>query len=376
MADDDLLLDSKDLLDMFGAEDSKDSGADLTKSLEDLFFSDEEEGGVPLVLEGVSEAPELPQAQPAPKAVEDEPLVEDRKGMTEQEWRASPEYEEFKKQVIARHLRKKAEEDAAKRQAEEKAKEDAQKKEIEEEARRKADLVEKYKLAKAATIAQRAQAILSEADQAAEVTASAESDKESKFKEYLASLKGKMAQGAGLKLAVIRPSEPSPANANFELDWEKCRQLAAMFEETRAELLSQVGEKTGVKSARTMMKKTLAKIAKQHLEIFGRAAVNSKNELREDGALDLERLARAFYSVPADKRVGVLRKALYELMEMRFIAIELGLGARTKGFVVGRTLDALEKSFSKKGYDAALLKWYRSDVIPSTALSEGEEDSY
>jgi hypothetical protein len=375
MADDDLLLDSKDLLDMFGADDSKDSGADFTKSLEDLFFSDDEEKeGATLALEGVSEAPELPTAKSV--APEEEPLVEDRKGMTEQEWRASPEYEEFKKQVIARHLRKKAEEDAQKRRLEEKAKEDAQKNEAEEEARRKADLVEKYKQAKAATIAQRAQAILSEADQAAEASAAAESDKESKFKDYLASLKGKMAQGALPKFAVPRPLESSAASVNLELDSEKCRQLAAMFEETREELLAQVGEKIGAKSARTMMKKTLAKIAKQHLEIFGRAAVNSKNELREDGALDLDRLARAFYSVPADKRLGTLRKALYELLEMRFIAVELGLGARTKGFVVGKTLDALEKSFAKKGYDAALLQWYRHDVVPATALSEGEEDTY
>ena len=101
MADDDLLLDSKDLLDIFGAEEDKDSGADLTKSLEDLFFSDEEEkGGTTLALEGIAEAPELPSAAPAPAITEspasaiaeEDPLVEDRKGMTEEEWRASPEY--------------------------------------------------------------------------------------------------------------------------------------------------------------------------------------------------------------------------------------------------------------------------------------------
>lgn len=363
MADDDLLLDSKDLLDIFGAEDSKDSGADLTKSLEDLFFSDEEEGGATLSLEGLSEAPELPQLG-APKVIEEAPLVEDRKGMAEEEWRASPEYAEFKKQVIARHLRKKAGEDAARRKREEEVLETAKQKEVEEEARRKAELVEKYKQAKAATIAQRAQAILSEAD------------KEATFKDHLALLKEKVAQGASLKIAMTPPPESSIAAVDLELDVDKCKQLAAMFEETREVLLVQVGEKIGVKSARIMMKKTLAKIAKQHLEIFGRAAVNSKNELREDGALDIERLARSFYAVPADKRVSNLRKALYELLEMRFIAIELGLGARTKGFVVGRTLDFLEKSFAKKGYDLKLVEWFSSDVVPATALSEGEEDTY
>jgi hypothetical protein len=380
MADDDLLLDSKDLLDIFGAEDGKDSSADLTKSLEDLFFSDDDGGGT-LTLDGVAEAPELP-AVAAPAPVEEEPLVEDRKGMTEEEWRASPEYEEFKKQVIARHLRKKAEEDAAKQAAtlaaQQKLEEEAREKEAAETERRKADLVEKYKQAKAATIAQRAQAILSEADQAAHASASAEADKEAKFKDYLANLKGKMAQEGLPKLAMSRPPAPAPSAAasGLDLDVTKCKQLAAMFEELREEMIKQVGDKIGRKAAQTMMKKTLAKVAKQHLEIFGRAAVNSKNELREDGALDQDRLTRAFYAVPVEKRSSELQKACYELIEMRFIAVELGLGARAKGFIIGHTLDAVDKAFAKKGYDKALVKWFQNDVIPSTALSEGEEDTY
>ena len=313
-----------------------------------------------------------------PAPVEDEPLVEDRKGMTEEEWRSSPEYDEFKKQVIARHLRKKAEADASRRMAEEKVAEEARQKEAAELERRKADLVEKYKQAKAATIAQRAQAILSEADQATHAAASAEADKETKFKEYLATLKGNLAGLGAPKLAM--PRLPTPAASteakSLDLDVNRCKQLAAMFEESREELLRQVADKIGKKSAQTMMKKTLAKVAKQHLEIFGRAAVNSKNELRDDGTLDQERLTRAFYAVPVEKRVETIQKACFELMEMRFIAVELGLGARTKGFVVGKALDALEKNFAKKGYDRALVKWYQNDVTPSTALSEGEEDSY
>ena len=80
MADDDFGLDAKDLMDIFGGEDEKPS-EDLSKSIEDLFFSGdgEEKGGEKLSLEGIAEAPELPPA------AEEAPLVEpDRKGMTEE----------------------------------------------------------------------------------------------------------------------------------------------------------------------------------------------------------------------------------------------------------------------------------------------------
>jgi hypothetical protein len=387
MADDDLLLDSKDLLDIFGSDDDK-GGEDLSKSIEDLFFSDDDEGGTSLSMEGVAEAPALPEeAVAAPKHAAPEPeLAEpDRKGMTEEEWRQSSEYADFKRQVIERHLKKKADEIAAQKAAEEEAVLQAQRqkeaesaKAAEEAERRKQELVDKYKAAKAATIANRAAAMISEQEHAEQSSVGAEADKEAKFKNYLADLKNKMAKGGMPQMAMKVPGAPAPSAAASGLDLtvDRCKALAAMFEETREEMLKQVGDKIGKKSAQTMMKKTLAKVAKQHLDIFGRAAVNSKNELREDGALDQERLTRAFYALPADKRLASLQKAMYELIEMRFIAVELGLGARTKGFVVGKTLDALDKAFKKKGYDPALVKWYQNDVVPSTALSEGEEDSY
>jgi hypothetical protein len=389
MADDDLLLDSKDLLDIFGSDDEK-GGEDLSKSIEDLFFSDDDEGGTSLSMDGVAEAPALPdeprpRAALAPAAPEPELAEPDRKGMTEEEWRQSAEYADFKRQVIERHLKKKADEVAAQKAAEEEAVREAERrkeaesaKAAEEAERRKQELVDKYKAAKAATIANRAAAMISEQEQSEQNAAGAEADKEAKFKDYLAGLKAKMAQGGLPQMAMKVPGAPAPsaAAAGMDLTVERCKALAAMFEETREEMLKQVSDKIGKKSAQTMMKKTLAKVAKQHLDIFGRAAVNSKNELREDGALDQERLSRAFYAVPADKRVATLQKAMYELIEMRFIAVELGLGARTKGFVVGKTLDALDRSFKKKGYDPAMLKWYQNDVIPSTALSEGEEDTY
>jgi len=385
MADDDLQLDSKDLLDIFGAGDGKDDSEDLSKTIGDLFSDDEGDGGS-LSLEGIAEAPDLPEEAPAPPAAPEPELAEpDRKGMTEEEWRASPDYADFKRQVIERHLRKKAEDEAAKQAAEAKALEDAAR-EKEEEAskaseeaeKRKQELVDKYKAAKAATIANRAQAMISEQEHAEAAVAGAEADKEAKFKNYLADLKAKMGKGGLPPLAMKVPGAPAPSASasSLDLNVERCKQLAAMFEETREEMLRQVGEKIGKKSAQTMMKKTLAKVAKLHLDVLGRAAINAKNELREDGALDVERLSRAFYALPADKRLPTLQKVMYELIEMRFIAVELGLGARTKGFVVGKALDALDKTFKKKAFDPAMVKWYQNEVIPSTALSEGEEDSY
>jgi hypothetical protein len=125
-----------------------------------------------------------------------------------------------------------------------------------------------------------------------------------------------------------------------------------------------------------MMKKTLAKVAKVHLDIFGRAAVDSKNELRVDGALDEERLTRAIYAVPAEARLAKVQKAMYELIEMRFIAVELGLGHKAQSVIVSKTLHALEESFKKKGHPAPLVKWYFDDVVPSTTLADSDDGGY
>ncbi len=384
MADDDLALDTKDLLDIFGGDDAG-ANDDLSKSLEDLFFSDDDGDGTAtstLALDGLVEAPELPpmpatpsfeEAAGGPLDLEPDPVEPDRKGMTEEEWRASPDYQDFKKKVLERYLQKKQAEERAKADAEEKDRAEVDAVNQELEAKRKTDLLEKYKAAKTAAIAQKAQAMVDAPPP------QNEAEKEQKFKNYLQDLKTKMAQGGLPKLPALKaPGMPiiSDAGKGLDLDAVKCKALAAMSEECREILLKLVAEKIGLGPARAMMKKTLAKVAKAHLDILGRAAVNAKNELREDGALDQDRLARAFYATPAGLRVSKVQKALYELTEMRFIATELGLGARAKGFVISKLLDALEKTFAKKNYDAALKSWFMNDVLPSTSLSEGEEDSY
>jgi hypothetical protein len=328
--------------------------------------------------------------------------------MTEEEWRASPEYSEFKKQVIARHLRKKAAEDLARRAAEERAKIAAL--EAEEQARRDAaaaaeaaqqqaaeaaaqaeahlkaeaearrqELLDKYKAAKAATIAQRAQAFISEHDQAQANAQSAEAEKEAKLKSYLAELKAKVATG-GMPPLTLQGKALAPqlseAGRGLTLDVAACKALAGMFEETRVEMLKHVSDAIGKKPAQAMMKKTLAKVAKLHLDVFGRAAVDAKNELRVDGALDEDRLSRALYALPEGQRLEKVQKAFYELTEMRFIACELGLGHRQKATIVSRTLQALEASFPKKGHPAPLTAWYFNEAVPSTSLADSDDPGY
>ena len=418
MADDDLLLDASDLADIFGSEDDGKAGEDFAKSIEDLFLSDDpdeaEAEAEPPSFEAVfgaippKAAAAAPSAPPAPKYVEPEPepepepeLVEDRKGMSEEEWRASTEYAEFKKQVIARHLRQKALEETRKQaaaaaairaaeeaahlaaqQAEEAAKTAAAQADAQAHAeaeKRKQDLLDKYKAAKAATIAQRAQAIVDGQTQASDAASADDQAKADKLKGYLADLKAKVASGGLPQLSLSAKSmgpKLSDASAGLDLDIMKSKALANMFEETRTELLKHVVEVIGKKPAQAMMKKTLAKVAKAHLDIFGRAAVDPKNELRVDGQLDEEKLARAIYSVPAPQRLEKVQKAMFELIEMRFIAVELGLGHRTKAAVLTKTLNALEGSFKKKGHPADLVKWYMGDVVPSTSLADSDDPGY
>jgi hypothetical protein len=413
MADDDLLLDANDLAAIFSDADKSDVGADLAKSIEDLFLSDEPDdeppaGGVAetepsddtlvafarqLEAEQAQANPVAPPAPPlpAPPVAFDEPEIQepDRGGMSEEEWRASPQYLEFKKQVIARHLRKKAAEEMARLRAEQEAAEIERARTLEQEAaaraaaeaeaaRKKAELLEKYKAAKAATIAQRAQALVQAQDAQSAAAQAADAEKAARLKGYLAELKAKVASGGlpqlGLHSKAMAP-KLSEASRGLDLDVAKAKALAAMFEETRVEMLKHVADQIGKKPAQAMMKKTLAKVAKTHLEIYGRAAVTTKNELRPDGALDEERLARSIYALPPETRLATVQKAFYELIEMRFIAVELALGHRVQASIVSKTLHALEASFAQKAYPKELVKWYFDDVVPSTALADSD-DSY
>lgn len=425
MGDDDLLLDASDLADIF-ADDGA-AGEDFAKSIEDLFLSDEPDeapalGGVSvaeaepsddtlaafarqMAAEEAERKPALSAAASA-AAVEgafDEPeLAEpDRGGLTEEEWRASPAYSEFKKQVIARHLRKKAAEDAARMRAEQEAAQaasaaaeaaaqaaaaqaaaagaEAEAKAKAEADRKKQELLDKYKAAKAATIAQRAQAMVEAQDQVGAAAQAAEAEKAAKLKSYMADLKAKVATGGLPQLSLGAKSmapKLSEASSGLDLDVVKAKALAAMFEETRSEMLKHVSDSIGKKPAQAMMKKTLAKVAKGHLDVLGRAAVDPKNELRVDGALDEERLTRAIYALPAPVRLEKVQKAFYELIEMRFIAVELGLGHKSKAVIVSKTLHTLEESFKKKGYAPELVKWYFDDVVPSTTLADSDDGGY
>jgi len=327
---------------------------------------------------------------PAPEPIveeEPEPQEPDRGGLTEEEWRSSPAYSEFKKQVIARHLRKKAAVEAAKVAAEARAQQaaaaaadvaaaaaDAAAKA--EAEKRKQELLDKYKAAKAGAIAQRAQAMVDAQDHAGDAAKAAEVEKEAKLKGYLADLKAKVASGGLPQLSLQAKSiapKLSEASHGLDLDVVKAKLLASMFEETRSEMLKHVSDAIGKKPAQAMMKKTLAKVAKPHLDIYGRAAVDPKNELRVDGQLDEDKLARAIYAIPADKRLSHVQKALYELIEIRFIACELGLGQRQKDVIVSKTLHALEASFAKKAHPVELVKWYFDDVVPSTTMADSDE---
>jgi hypothetical protein len=146
-----------------------------------------------------------------------------------------------------------------------------------------------------------------------------------------------------------------------------------MLETTRLTMYKLIADTIGKKPAQAMFKKTLAKVAKPHLDVYGRAALDANNELRVDGALDEDKLSRAIYALPAPQRLAKVQKAFYELIEMRFIAIELGLGIKQKGVVVSKMLDLIEHDFKSKGYGAELIKWYMDDVIPSTTLNDGDD---
>ncbi|HTB21336.1 MAG TPA: hypothetical protein VK914_01370 [bacterium] len=119
--------------------DDPEAGKGLAKNIED-FFGEPPAGPSPKRAEGEARAPEAGHG-----------------GMSEEEWRASPQYEEFRKKVIARHLQKKAEEEARAQASQGPGTAPVEQGPTDEE--RKQELLEKYKAAKAATIAQRKAAV-------------------------------------------------------------------------------------------------------------------------------------------------------------------------------------------------------------------------
>ncbi len=391
MGEDDILLNADDLLDIFGAADDKAGSKEgLGDFLQDIFFgggqdSPGEDGG-PVAAKPPVEAAAGPAA-PSPAL---DPAS----------------YEEFKRRVIERHEMKQAEEArqavqgappaaldgdeerrremAARYEAQRRAleAEEAQARQREEdgagdkdkEARIQA-MVEKYKKAKEQAQAAQAGASMGPGTGLAE--ALDDGEKERHFREYLQSVKARMASGGMPRLQHARPAAQAPESApGPALDIPACQALARMFEETRLELTRRVADKIGTKAARSLMMKTLEKILKAQAQVFNRAAQDFRGQLRADGALDEERLARNLHALPQEGRAEAAQRALHDLMEMRFIAIELGLGVRAKGFLISQTLQAIEAAFEKKGYPPELVKWYLAEVVPSTNLSDGDEETY
>ncbi len=348
MSDDDLLLDASDLADIFGAEDEA-AGAELTQGLEDLMFGDERK---PARAAAPKPAPRaLPKPPPVP-VHEPEPVEPDRGGMSEEEWRNSSEYGEFKRQVIARHLRQKALQEVQAQEAQahaiKEAEEAAQRQAVQARAeaeKRKQELLDKYKAAKAATIAQRAQAMVE-------------------------------SPPPGAVPAPQATTPAIPAGGGLVLDAAQAKVLAGMFEQTRTELLKHLADSIDKKAAQAIMKKTLAKVGKEYLDVFGRAAVDPKNELRVDGQLDEEKLARAILALPGESRSDRVHRAMHDLLEMRFIAIEVALGNGPKAAILSKTLNILEDSFKGKGVPPELARWYMSEVIPSTSLADSDDSNY
>jgi hypothetical protein len=329
-----LSLGMDDLMEIFGMAEDKPEAQGLDAVLEDMILAPGDSSAV------------LPSALPSGEAASPVAPAIESPGL------GIHDYDAFKRSVIERYEREKADDEtrrfakqqtqaAAAQQQEAIARYDAQRAALEGENRR-AELLEKYKQAKEA-------AKTAQANQAAV---------------------------AALEAVKTAPQPQAPAQkaeqAGFGLDLPRCLALASMVELTREELSKHLAEKIGAKAAKIMMAKTLEKACALYPKIYNRGGRDPKGQVRPDGSLDADLLARSFYATLEQERVQHVGQALHDLLEIRFIAMEVGLGVGPKGAMVSQTLHALEQHFAKQKISQDLIHWYFSDVIPSTVVQDGD----
>lgn len=158
------------------------------------------------------------------------------------------------------------------------------------------------------------------------------------------------------------------------LDFRERLLLINMFEQSQKMLAILLSKLIKRKPVETMYMRTLQKAVKMHPEVLKRADINQHGKERQDGTLEVARVASNvnWIGAPEPVKNEKLYRALREIFEERLIAVEVATELATKEEVLSNLLEQSERAFTSGKYGATLNRIFFEKIIPDTTLKQGE----
>jgi hypothetical protein len=211
-----------------------------------------------------------------------------------------------------------------------------------------------------------------EAAKEAELQAQAEalSKKDSRLLELLAKAQRDLKESALPPLPGTGPisatSSPAPGSKAtdilLDIGQKECEAFCEMLDETRKAMFTFLAPLIGIKASTNMLNKSVEKARAKAPVILKDANWRMDGSLREDGSVDPERVLKNTAAIPAGTRVSEFLGGLSELLQIRFKAVELGLGATTAGEMRNRVL-ACRENLKRRGFKDDWIDLFFTEVV-------------
>lgn len=168
--------------------------------------------------------------------------------------------------------------------------------------------------------------------------------------------------GAAPVIPAASAAGPSATDVLIDIEQKENEAFCAMLDETRKAMFTFLAPLIGIKASNNMLNKSVEKARTKAPVVLKDANWKMDGSLREDGSVDPERLLKNAGMIPAGTRVDEYLAGLHELLNIRFKAVEAGLGATTAGEMKNRVLACREIIKGKK-IDPAWVDLFFSQVV-------------
>jgi hypothetical protein len=200
--------------------------------------------------------------------------------------------------------------------------------------------------------------------------AEAVTKKDGRLMELLAKAQQDLQSGAlpplpGAPPAAEAPSAaggPSASDLLLDIEQKENDAFCSMLDETRKSMFTFLAPLIGIKAATNMLTKTVEKARSKAPIVLKDANWKMDGSLRDDGSVDNERLLKNVASLPAVSRANDYLAGLRELVNLRFKAVEAGLGATTAGEMRNRSI-ATREHFTNKPWPKEWVDLFYKEVV-------------
>ncbi|HXB97076.1 MAG TPA: hypothetical protein VNZ54_03430 [bacterium] len=155
---------------------------------------------------------------------------------------------------------------------------------------------------------------------------------------------------------------PSAGDVLLDIEQKEIDAFCSMLDETRKSMFTFLAPLIGIKAATNMLTKTVEKARSKAPVVLKDANWKMDGSLRDDGSVDNERLLKNVASLPAVSRANDYLSGLRELVNLRFKAVEAGLGATTAGEMRNRSL-ATREHFTNKPWPKEWVDLFYKEVV-------------